>query len=420
MQHVQQNMYLYLRLRFSCILCYVLIGVSLHAQSPLYLHLNSHSETTDPYYYAGDSLDYALITGVAHAIADTVNALHAAWNIQVDANYILGDLHWGHAADSADDFLEWADASPYLEVNAHNHFDSTDNPYNYADLTHLLDSCGIFPTSHVLGGFFWQLPDADWLPYENPVHGFAFPDYVWQADLLTGGGSPDHLSDNDDFGVWRPAGATALSFIANDSTKHLVNIGSGCKDLISFINGASVHDVLAGIQEIIDWIAMQPDDPDAFYTAHIMLNFREFALPGYADSIGRIIAGLQADADAGKIIWSTLSHTYASWLSFHPSPSDYFHRSCDLSASGLPSPDNGTDLLRIYPDPASSFLYIHAPQAVSRVALYALTGALVSDAEPPRETQLYYALPPDLPDGMYILEVYAGQAAFRQKLIIRH
>jgi hypothetical protein len=124
------------------------------AQTPLYLNFVSHNETSDPldYDHPTNPAFYNQIKALAQRVCDTIVAKEAKLNMQVDANFIKGCLLHAAAAASPNDFLEWANNLPFIDVDGHNHFNPIQNPYNYADLAYLLDSCGVVLNKKILGG----------------------------------------------------------------------------------------------------------------------------------------------------------------------------------------------------------------------------------------------------------------------------
>ena len=360
--------------------------IELPAQStPLYLNFVSHNEITDPldYDHPFNPTYYQQIKELAVAVCDTIIAKQAKYNMQVDANLIKGALIHDNAATNPNDLLEWANNSPYIDVDGHNHFDQFANPYNYADLAYLLDSCGVVLNRNILGGVAWKGPLESWTQYLNPVHGFTFTDFVWQAEILWGPATPGHGDDFQYFGIWRPTAPTELGFGMHNPSGNLSAIGGGCKGDIGFVLDTtgtpkrSTHEIIANLRGMADYINSNPPPPNAFYTANMLINFRDFTeVPNFADSIATIIDGIQDYVDEGKIVWLTLAEKYDLWQSLHSDPADYFLQACeDIVYTGSSEVFASTINLSVYPNPASSFLNIRSQLSeTATIRIYDLLG----------------------------------------------
>ncbi|MFQ5448042.1 MAG: hypothetical protein ACE5FF_14035, partial [Saprospiraceae bacterium] len=331
------------------LLCFFLTHTT--AQTPLYLSFVSHNETSDPldYDHPTDPSFYNQIKTIATAVCDTIIAKQAKYNMQVDANLIFGALLHDNAATNPNDLLEWANNSPFIDVDGHNHFNVIQNPYNYADLAYLLDSCGVILNKNILGGVSWKAPTEDWTQYEMPVAGYTFSDYIWQADILWGPATPGHTDDYEAFGIWKPNGPTPLAFGQHNPANTLTCIGGGCKSDIGFVlnpNGTpkrTTGEIITNLKAMADYINAIPPQPNAFFTANMLINFRDFTeVPNFADSIATIINGVQDYVAEGKIIWLTLAEKQDLWLASHPDPADFFLYQCDdvvlTAASETPPP----------------------------------------------------------------------------------
>ncbi len=320
------------------------------------------------------------------AVCDTIIAKQAKYNMQVDANLIKGALIHDNAATNPNDLLEWANNSPYIDVDGHNHFDQFINPYNYADLAYLLDSCGVTLNRNILGGVAWKGPFESWTQYLEPIHGYTFTNFIWQADILWGPATPGHGDDFQYFGVWRPTSPTDLGFGMHNPAGKLTAIGGGCKGDIGFVLDTTgtpkltTHEIIANLRGMADYINSNPPPPNAFYTANMLINFRDFTeVPNFPDSIATIIDGIQDYVDEGKIVWLTLAEKYDLWQSLHPDPEDYFLQACeDVVYTGTSDVLPATYNLRIYPNPASSVLNIQSEQTdLAGIQVYDLLGRII-------------------------------------------
>lgn len=372
-------------------------SIILTAQTPLYFNIISHNESSDPLDYDGNQADYNTIRPLVNALCDTIIAKQARYNMQVDANFIRGVLQWEDGSTNPSNLLEWAHNSPFIDVDGHNHFIPKPgpgyNPYNFTDLAHLLDSCGVHLTHHTLGGVTYADTVVgnvtlveNWTQYTTPKAGYSFPDVFWQADIVWGTASPGHVADYTHFGIWKPAGGSSpTQFGTHDPNGVITHIGGGCKEDVGYIlvNGKLTHstdEVIANIKQVVDDIQQIPPSSNDFYTMNMLINFRDIPeIPKFADSIARIIDGLQPDVEAGKIIWATLGEKYDLWYAQHPDPNDYFNYDC---ADIVLSTDEGfaTEDLTVYPNPTSGTIWFNDGCSPEQVLLFDMLGRTVKSS----------------------------------------
>lgn len=400
--------------------CFLLNALS--QTKPLYLNIGSHNESNDPVQYASNAFQYNQARAAVAQIADTIIALNARWNMQVESNFIRGVLNHENGGTNSQDLLEWADNTLHIEVDPHNHFNALQNPYNYPDLAKLLDSCGLH-NRYNLGGFIWRSfpnADEDWTDYQQPVAGHSFPQFEWQPRVIWGGGSPGHIDDYSAFGLWKPAGPTPLLFGQHEPDNYLTCIGNGCSWLLRTTTPAD--SIVQLVEDLIDWIDSQPANPNAFYTATLMFNFRDLNLTAgnypngsHATRIAAIIRALQPFVEDGRLVWATLSQKYEVWHGQHNNPEDHFVLRCEdivLDADDQPLGENQG--FRLFPNPANRYIQVQKP-GVFEVSIYDLCGRLCQRQESTDEAQLQLTLAP----GCYQVIVADGVGFYTQKLIIR-
>ncbi len=355
----------------------VFFGLSSSAQvMPLYLNLNSHNETDDPNDYSIPAT-YSQVKQLVIEIADTVIANNARWNMQVESNFINACLTHENGFTNPNDLLDSLDNLTHIEVDPHNHFDplptsQTYNPYNYADLAHLLDSCGLATPRKNMGGFLWQTA-TDWMPYQMGAPGNTYTNYTWQPNVVWGGGSPGHTNDYNVYGIWKPNGASA-QFPIHNPLRHLTCIGNGCSNVLS--DSTPVSDNINQIISLINYINTLPYDPNAYWTASIQFNFRDINMPGLADSISTIIHALQPYVSSGQIVWMTLTEKYDNWYNLHSNANDYFQFRCDsltLDESEI-SVLNG---VLAYPNPVVDVLHLQSSVPLETISVYDSFGRII-------------------------------------------
>lgn len=418
--------------RINCIIKALIIVTSItcfssaFCQTPIYLNLISHNEVTDTFDYKNSSADYWLVTNIARELADTIISKKAKWNIQVDGNYIIGNIKHDNAYTNNNDLLEWASKSAYIDVDGHNHFDSVVNPYNFADLAHLLqDSCGVVFSKNLTAGS-WQTPIQTWTQYQNPVNGYTFKSYVYQADLLWGGGSPGHTNDINDFGVWKPTAPTnGLTFRQHSATNHLTYIGGGCKDEVSFAIDPktgkikySTDEIVRNVKFMADYFNSLTPTGNEFYTLNMVVNFRDFPnIPSFADSIAKIIDGLDSYVKNGKIVWATLAEKYNMWYNQHTNPNDHFNYECQNVPLAINQKSAQLTFLDIYPNPTHGSFTVESDVKIYGVEINSIAGKLVQSAEYFNDKQV--TVPFDLPPGLYLLRITTSAGTFVEKLVAR-
>lgn len=326
---------------------------------PLYLNINSHNETDDPNDYS-QAGPYNQVKSVILAIADTVGTNGACWNMQVESNFILGCINNDNASADPNDLLDSLDNLNHIEVDPHNHFDpipqsQTYNPYNYADLAHLLDSCGLASPRKNMGGFLWQTA-SDWMPYQTGDTGYTYTNYIWQPNVVWGGGSPGHTNDYNAYGIWKPSGA-GLQFSVHNPLRHLTCVGNGCSNVLS--DSTPVTDNINQLVNLINYISMQPFDPNAYWTASVQFNFRDINMQGLSDSIAAIIHAMEPYVSSGQVVWMTTTQKYDNWYTLHTNVNDYFLSTCDSLTLGIADPVSSlSENINLFPNPANDVLHV--------------------------------------------------------------
>lgn len=416
---------MFTKMKSPFLIVFVLFYLSSEAQTPVYFNIVSHNEITDSLKYATNSADFAYIKTQLLELCDTIISKHAKYNMQLDANFILGALNFDDAADSPDDIIEWAHNSPYIDVDGHNHFDPIVNPYNYSDLAKLLDSCGVVMTRKVLGSN-WANPTQTWTQYQTPQAGYTYTDYYWQPEILWGMASPGHVNDLDVFGVWKPLSPNSDQlFLQHNPGNALTAIGGGCKNDVSYTLNVQTGDlklstqqVVENIKGIVDYIQTLPPGQNDFYTMNMLINFRDIPqIPSFADSIGSIIDGLQDYVDQGKIVWATLGEKYDLWYAEHTDPNDYFNYDCEGVSLDVNDELSAQNLIQIYPNPAHRELHIVLKeQSDVAISVVNLSGTIVYEKTLSGADS--YSLDLNLPKGLYFIFVTQDDSLFAEKIIL--
>lgn len=378
--------------QFALICCLAVFSTAMAQTPTIHLYFASHNETTDQQFHGlnyNTPLDYSLMRAHVRRVCDTLLAHGAPYDMMLESNFILGCLKNENAASNSDDLIEWASRQPGISVQPHNHFKPFGvgtNPYNYADLVYLLDSCGV-DTAYVMGGFIWRnftnpvMVNEDWTAWQTPQPGFTFPAARWRPTLLWGGGSPNHIDDFDAYGIWKPQAATSTGFGQHDPNKILVNFGGGCSEDFVLWDTTEATLLAYRIMNFADSVrAHYGDTPDAFFNMKVMMNFRHFASPGYAEKLGLVLRQIQPYITAGKIQYHGILDTWSAWQALHPDPEAYYALRCENAVTISNATPNGLSTTitepvsraLIYPNPASELVFF--PETLTDVVVYSFSG----------------------------------------------
>ncbi len=390
-----------------------IITTTMCAQNPVHFRIHSHNEIQD----IQKGIDYTVATTynniktVVYRIRDTVQKYQARWNMQVESNLVRGCLLNDNAYSSATDMLQSMDSHSLIEVDPHNHLNLAPgmnyNPYNYADVAHLLDSSGLTPPRTNVGGYLykntdWTYPTTDdWTQWKNGLKGNTFTSYTWTPTTLWGGGTPGHVADFNAFGVWRPAGTNSVTFGNNDPSG-LINIGNGCKKW-SIEDTTNVTALYNYVSSYIEWCYAQPTGTNTFYTASATMNFRGFLSVAIVDSVSKFIRSMDGLKKQNKIIWENLSDTRATWLTVHSNANDYFVVQCTGIVLGIDQDKLNKKGFGFYPNPASDEITVLNQSGKNEIKIYDMPGnLLLSESSEKNETTVDIKR---LPKGVYLIAV---------------
>lgn len=399
---------------------FCIISLFNNAQNPVHFRLHSHNEIQDYQKNINYSslTTYTNIKGALNQIKDTIVKYQAKWNMQVESNFIKACLQNDNAFASANDLLQAFDTHSLIEVDPHGHMNLTSgfnyNPNNYADLAHLLDSCGLTPARTNVGGFLykstdWSVPTSeDWSTWKNGLVGYSFPSYTWTPTTLWGGGTPGHTNDFNAFGVWRPAGTSSVTFGQNASG-NLINIGNGCQKW--FIEDTTnVTAKFNNVSAYINYCYSAPTTTATFYTASATMNFRGFfqndgvtIKTEMIDSVSKFLRKMNTLKIAGKIVYENLSETKTNWLALHSAPTESFMVQCTNIVLGVNENDLKEKSFGIYPNPATDELNILKYTESAIISIYDINGKLVK-TENNSASECKISLK-ELPTGIFIIKL---------------
>lgn len=326
------------------------------AQSPkIYINLGTHNEILNESYDTNEA-EYDNAKVVALQILNHVNSIGAKWNFQTCSKFVLGALNWDQAATSQTDLLETLFLSGNVEIDPRNKTSFPDYMYNISDVYHLLDSCGVTST-HTVGGFLaYPYQDEDWTQFRTPKIGAVYG-LPWQAEIIWGGGSPNHVQDANNYGVWKPTdGDSEANLYLHDPNANLWLVGNGCAPVISDTT-TDVQWIVNLMRDNINRIQNGTWPSNKFYSLTCMINVRDFDLPGFFPKVRTVLDSIQSFVDAGQMEWATITQKLSLFEAWSIDNNiAYSQWSCEDATNGI---ENTTkNKFTIYPNPVSDELSI--------------------------------------------------------------
>ena len=389
----------------------------------LHLNLGSHNETNDPSYGVSYTTNYATIKSKILEIADSVDANDAKWNMQVESNFVLECIQQETAGTNPNDIIQTMDNLLHVEVDPHNHLDTNNianpgyNPYNYADLAHLLDSCGLTTRTNV-GGFLykatdWETADGNWTQWKYGLAGRTFPWHTWTPTMLWGGGTPGHTNDPYLIGVWHPAGATTLSFLNNAST-NLLDMGNGCGWIVT--DSTDVPALLVEIGQYISVLNSTSPSTNTFNTATVMFNFRNILATNTISKISEFLRGMKTHVTNGDVVWQTLSEKRADWLSAHNNTTDNYLIECGSLSVGV-AEEKQEEEIAVFPNPSTSLFTIQSNDEIISIEIFDVCGKMILNEIVDNETIKTLNLQ-SRANGIYFAKIYTSKGVSTKRIII--
>lgn len=239
--------------------------------------------------------------------AQQVTAAGAIYHWQSDWNFLeaVAKYDTGTTETNYKNVVRYLAEDLGVQIDPHAH----ERLYNYADVAYLIQQLGVEP-SHVVGGFLvWPLEKSKLEYFWEPITSELDPTYTWQAEILWGGGSPNHQADYTVAGVWRPAGTDA--YLTHSNTAPLPNIGNYTGTWI-------------GLDDLLAKQAAGELDPNKIYTATIMVNQNDMLDSTLIDETVAQIEAHTDDVAADRLAWSTLEGIITTWeTNFSSEPNIY-------------------------------------------------------------------------------------------------
>lgn len=358
-----------------------LVTVTLRAQSPkLYINLATHNEMNEEYYDSIES-QYTTAKSVSLQILNKVNSIGAKWNFQTCSKFVLGALKWDAAATSSSDLLETLYASGNVEIDPRNKIEPPRYSFNISDVYHLLDSCGVTST-HTVGGFIcYPYESEDWTQFRNPKIGAVYGE-PWQAEIIWGGGSFNHVADANNYGVWKPrAGDSEQNFYDHDENANLWLVGNGCAPVIRD-STLDVQWIVNLIRDNVSKLKNGNWPADKFYSLTVMTNVKDFDSPGYFAKVRTVLDSIQTYVNEGYMEWATIStklSLFEQWS--QDNAIAYSQWTCEEASAAASLSEVQKQELVLFPNPVADLLYVKTPGLKKAYVVHDISGKRIVEGE---------------------------------------
>lgn len=380
-----KNLNKFLYLRFTKIkkmqkitfITLLLIFQQINAQNKLYINLATHNEMLDEYYDT-DETEYNSAKTVCNQILTEVTNLDARWNFQTCSKFVLAALNWESAYSNTNDLLERMYLSGKVQIDPRNKTQAPIYNYNISDVYHLLDSCGVTST-HTVGGFLhYPYTSEDWTQFRNPKIGAVYG-LPWQAEIIWGGGSPGHINDANDYGVWKPKdGDSEANFYTHEPSENLWLVGNGCAPVI-YDTTTNVQWIVNLVRSNIEKIQSGVWPTDKFYSLSVMTNVKHFDSPGYFQKVKTVLDSLDVFVGNGGAQWATITdklNLFQQWI--NGSGITFSQWSCEtaIATTGIPEAEDIDFVL--YPNPVTNTLFIRSLAQTSTYQIMNAQGKIIT------------------------------------------
>lgn len=300
-------------------------------QPVIYLTLVSHNEEPGggkyPNFVENESLFWNHHAAVVE-FAQAVTTAGAKYDWQSDWNFLEAVAKYDHGteATAGKNLVQYLQIDLGVEVDPHAH----ETIYNYADVAYRIAQLGIEP-SQVAGGFLVTPVEKSKLEYLwEPITSTLDPTYTWQATLLWGGGSPNHVNDYNVAGIWKPT-STADYLIHRDNAP-VPDIGGYTSSW-------------EGLDDLLAKQAAGELEAGHMYTAAVMVNQTEMLDTNtITDTVTKIHDYDEAVA-SGALVWVTLEEALAIWEEQYDSQPTIYQADSTIPTHGQSSEtDSSTQL----------------------------------------------------------------------------
>lgn len=280
-------------------------GIVYNPQSvdpPIYVSIVIHNEETPQ--YIADEQRFQDERDALIAFADMLDLEGVMLNWQSDWTFLRAVQLYDDGSGTGGLNIVAYIASLGFEVDPHAH----ESQYNYADVAHMIDLCGVTP-SGVAGGFI-AYPPADCLleQFWSPIQGAMFPAQSWTAQVLWGGATSGHTNEEHLWasGIWRPQDNS--NFMTHDDTAPIAHIGKYGNDW-------------TGLDMLIQKQQDNQLDTNKLYTAVVFVRQGDLTGPNHLSDFQQ---DLQTRDNSGNLIWVGLTEVYNIWQSTYGGDANQF------------------------------------------------------------------------------------------------
>lgn len=282
-------------------------GTTNTANSVIYVNFVHHNEEYID--YVNNPHEYETYRNQLLRLAEYLHEEGIVMNIQSDWTFLVAVLN-NEIPDSpyldrtlGKNVLQYLKQDLGHEIDPHAH----ETQYNYADVAYLLELLGVEPSA-VTGGFIAIPPDESvYYRFLSAIQGRVFPEYSWQASLLWGGASRQHMQDIYASGIWRPK--SGEEFFVHDPTAPLPHIGGYTFEV-------------GGVYDLIDRLDRGVLLPAKMYTATIFIPGDD--IDNSLEELKREMPRLHQHKEEGKIDFASLLDTGRIWQNRYKSDGNVY------------------------------------------------------------------------------------------------
>ena len=265
---------------------------------PIYVSIVMHNEEPAGGGYPDFVNDPQAFFMHRKALVRFVDMLHAngvMFNYQSDWNFLKAVALYdrGTVETNGRNIVRYIKEDLGFEVDPHAH----ETLYNYADVAYLIEALGVAP-SRTVGGFQAAPPENSKLEYLwQPITGSQYPDYTWQAEILWGGATLNHIDEEPLWvsGVWKPE--DKYHFLDHDDNAPLPFVGG-------FGRGWEKLELLLEMQQSGEL------EHGRIYTCTIFVTQSKVLKPAF---IREFEEQIKAHDRAGDLVWAGLAQVIDIW-----------------------------------------------------------------------------------------------------------
>jgi hypothetical protein len=343
------------RLAFSVLAFFADVSGEMSHARHLYLSFVTHNEENEPY---NNYSYYILRRNLIVQLAQYVVQNNAVWNFQSDWKFLqyVSVFDTGSVVSNTNgkNLIKWLteDMGIYCDPHAH------ETQYNYADVAYLHQQLGITPTK-VVGGFIYNqvIGSNNWENLEQGIYGRVYTTYFWKPDILWGGGTPLHVNDPQNYGMWKPQ--SIANYYVHDSSKNLTLVGNGCTNKI--FDTTAVTTALNKVRNLINAYETGLIPDTGYYTSNVFMSIGQLSNV-QMNKMKQFIDTVNIYVSQGRIMWKNIQGMHSTWnsefgkkpfwLQCAQLPAGYSILSITAMTEGLYNPvlntANAKDTFRVY------------------------------------------------------------------------